>query len=668
LYPCIVTVTFSLLDGLSKPPQIAERCKELGYHTCALTDHASLAGSIQFIKALKDVCKCGHQKGIHDNGHKCRQRKCKCTEYAKESIKPILGCEFYLSAQPMTIKDKTNRRLTHLVVLAKNLDGWKALIKASSESNKPEHIYYQPRLDLETLASFGKGNFITFSGHMGSDMAEVVFAEPKLAYQAKTYEEAKLLVRPDWKEAVIQKAGQYVELFGKENFYLEIQLIDHIHLPAAVIVAKILRWVGKQLNIPCVATCDAHYPRKEDAPDQRIELCSQFETTLLQVERKIIAGEDTTLAGFFRSNNYHIPSLQEMEALHESDELTNTVKIADTCENYDILGKPILPQFDCPNGIHPDNYIRELCREGWKSKIANYISKDKLDIYADRVKYELSVIQNAGLAPYFLIVQDYVNYARNVLKCLVGPGRGSGAGCLVSNLIGITNIDPIEYGLYFERFYNPGRNTKDRVSLPDIDSDFPKNMREKIISYVANKFGSDHVAQMITFHRMQGKSAIKDVFRAHQKGTFDELNRISEFIPDEAEINDQLQLMKEVHGEASIIRWALENNADGLRQWCFINDKDEIDGEYAPLFKQAIRLEGTKRQKSKHASGIIISPTRLADICPMVYDSKTKQAVAGWEMNDLEAAGLVKFDILGVAVLDKIMGVADLLSTGDINV
>jgi DNA polymerase III subunit alpha len=667
--PLHVHSHYSLLDGLSKPTKIAERCANLNYSSCALTDHGTIAGAVQFVKALKDCCKCGHQKGIHDREKKCRVKDCSCEAFNKCGIKPILGCEFYLCPQDATVKDKTNRKLSHLVVLAKNLAGWNNLIQATSSANHPDHVWYKkPRLSLEKLASFSKGNFLCFSGHMGSDLANVCFADPGLAYKVKSYEEAKALVRPDWKEAVLGKARQYVELFGKENFYIEIQLIDQVNLPAAIVVARILRWAAKQLGIPCVATPDAHYPTKADAPDQRILLCSQFETTLSAVQYKVENDMDVTLGGFFKSNNYHIPSLEEIEALHEPEEVRNAVEIAEKCESYDILGKPILPTFQCPNDMDNNAYLRQLCIKGWNEIVKPILQDTSLEVkqtYADRIRYELDVVFNAGLAGYFLIVQDYVNFAKNK-GWLVGPGRGSGAGCLISDLIGITSIDPIPYGLLFERFYNAGRNTKDRISLPDIDCDFPRAYRDEVKDYVKQKYGWNKVSDMITFGRMQGKSAIKDVLRAHQACSFDEMNKISRAIPGEAEISDKLQEMKEATGEASIIQWALENNGEYLREWCFINDNGQLDGEYAPRFAQAIRMEGVKRSQGKHASGIVMSPVPLAEICPMVYDKSANDVVAGFEMNDLEAIGLVKFDILGVAVLDKIMGVQSLLEYGEI--
>jgi DNA polymerase-3 subunit alpha len=333
-------------------------------------------------------------------------------------------------------------------------------------------------------------------------------------------------------------------------------------------------------------------------------------------------------------------------------------------ESYDILNKPALPNFECPKGFNPDEYLRELCRNGWRDKIANNIPKDKQQIYVDRIKEELDVLQGAGLSSYFLIIQDILNNVKSN-NWLPGPGRGSAAGCLVSYLIGITAIDPIKYDLLFSRFYNSGRNTADRISMPDIDVDVPINKREEIISYIKNKYGSNKVSQMITYNTMKGRGALKEVLRVYGNVAFEEMNRITKYIPDEAKIADELQEMKEDTGEASIIRWALENNVDKLKEWCYINEEGELSGPLAKRFEQAIRLEGTKSNQSKHAAGIVISIDELSNVCPMIYDSKNDQLIAGMEMQDLESLGVIKFDILGVAMLDKIMTISDLLKNGE---
>jgi DNA polymerase-3 subunit alpha len=367
---------------------------------------------------------------------------------------------------------------------------------------------------------------------------------------------------------------------------------------------------------------------------------------------------------FFKSDNYHIPNMEEMQSIHTEEELENTFYIDSLCEDYSILQKPLLPKFNCPNNIDDDEYLRALCRKGWLEKIANNIPKEDHEKYTDRIKYELKILQKAGLSSYFLIVQDIVSYVRSN-EWLAGPGRGSAAGCLVSYLIGITEIDPIKYKLLFERFYNEGRNTADHISMPDIDVDVPINKRENIIEYIKQKYGTDKVAQMITFNTMKGRGALKEVLRVYGNITFEEMNKITKFIPDEAKIADELQEMKEDTGEASIIRWALENNIDKLKEWCYISNDGTLMGPLAKRFEQAIRLEGTKSNQSKHAAGVVISSEKLDQVCPMIYDSKNQQSIAGMEMQDLESLGLIKFDILGVAMLDKIMTVSNILAKGE---
>ena len=452
-------------------------------------------------------------------------------------------------------------------------------------------------------------------------------------------------------------------MFGEGNFYLEIQLIDKDTTPAQAVVAKALRWISKQTSIPCVATPDAYYPTSEDAEDQRVLLCSLLETTLPTIKKKMSSGESVPLSTFFKSNKYHIPSFEEMKTVHTEEEINNTLKIAEQCEEYNILREPILPPFECELG--PDEHLRQLCRDGWREKIKDIVPKEKHEEYSERVKHELKVLQGAGLSSYFLIVRDIVNYVRDS-GWLPGPGRGSAAGCLVSYLVDITSIDPIKYSLIFERFYNAGRNTGGRVSMPDIDIDVPVSKRDDIIDFIKNSYGLDKVGQMITFQTMMGRGAIKDVLRAYGGISFNEMNMITQHIPDKATVAEDLQEMMEETGESSVIRWALENKPDELRDWCYIDEEGNMQGRLSKRFEQAIRLEGTKRAQSKHAAGVVISPSPLNEICPMVLDTKAKQMLGGLEMQDMEDIGMIKFDVLGIAMLDKIMGVRDILETGDI--
>jgi DNA polymerase-3 subunit alpha len=662
----------SLLDGLSKPWQVAARVRQLGLGGCAMTDHGCLTSCVDFLKAMAEACKnCGHPKNRHADGGKgkCNLRDCPgCPGYEKAPLKPILGLEFYLCAQDAARREPDNRPLSHLCVLAKDIDGWRQLVKASSESNRPEFYYYKPRLDLDRLGSFAQGKMVAFSGHMGSDLANVCFGDPKSAYRAATYEEARAAAKPwpDLKKDVLALAGKYRELFGKDNFFLEIQLIDQQNLPAATIVAKTLRWVAKQTGIPTVATADSHYPAKEDAVDQRVLLCAATDMTMAQAQRKLKMGEDVQLGGFFRSNQYHIPSVEDMVKLHTPEELAGTMRVAEMCSLYSISSPPRMPKFDCPDGVPQEGFVRDLIEKGWTRKVAGKVDEAQHATYRQRIETEMGVLTKNELVPYFLIVWDICRYAQEELGCKAAKGRGSAAGSLVAHLLNITNCDPLKYDLLFERFYNDGRNAPGRVSMPDIDMDFPIAKREPIKAYVRKKYGEEHVCEMATFGRMQGRGALTDVLRAWEWGTHEQRKEITANIPDESEIADLLQEMREETGEASIIQWALENNGDALKEWCVLNEDGTLDGELRQYFAQAIRLEGTKRSQSKHAAGIIISTEPLADIVPMSYDKGTGRMNAALDMKALEDMGALKMDCLGVAAYDKCRGAFNSARTGKV--
>lgn len=612
---------YSLLDGLSKPKQMADRCKKIGATSCALTDHGNIAGTIKFY-----------------------------TEMRKSGIKPILGCELYLCKDDPKIQSKENKDLSHFLVLAKNYQGWQQLIKLISETNRPDYYYHKPRINLEELSKFCDGNLIGVCGHLGSLLADTLIDDGNHIGLDKIQDGLNLV-------------SKLKGVFGNDNIYLESQLIDSNRLEIQKTLTETIREIGKKTNTKIIATPDAHYCEREDAIDQRILLCNNLKTTLIDINNKLSNDEDAPMSCFFLSDSYHIPSFEEMMDIHTTEELENTHLVDSLCENYDILKNPQLPPFPCPENTGVDEYLRHLCREGWSTKIANKINKSDEQIYLDRIKYELGVLQGAGLSGYFLIIQDIVQKVRSS-GWLPGPGRGSAAGCLVSYLVGITSIDPIKYGLLFDRFYNAGRNNENYVSMPDIDVDVPINKREEIIDYIKNKYGHDNVSQMITFNTIKGRGALKDVLRVYGNITFEEMNKITKNIPDEAKIADELQEMKEETGESSIIRWALENNSENLKEWCYLNDNNELEGPLAKRFEQAIRLEGTKSNQSRHAAGIAINSKPLKETCPMVYDAKNDQLIAGMEMQDLESIGVIKFDILGVAMLDKIMTIKDLLSHG----
>lgn len=398
-------------------------------------------------------------------------------------------------------------------------------------------------------------------------------------------------------------------------------------------------------------TSDAvYYCTKEEAELHRIILCSGMKTSIPKVTAKLQKGEDFENKHFFTSEDYCLKPPSETSG---NEKLFEALAL---CEEYEITGKPMLPEFDVPEGFDSDEYLKELCRHGWKSKLApagKVADPKQKEIYLQRVKTELEVIFKANLSGYFLIVQDIVNYVKRQ-GWIAGPGRGSAAGCLISYLVGITEVDPIEFDLLFERFYNEGRNTEDHVSLPDVDMDVPAEHRDEVIDYIKEKYGIDKVSQMVTFGKLQGRAAIKEVLRINDAVSFSEMNAITDSIPDEAKISDQLELME----DKSIIRWALENESEALKSWCYYDEEGNLEGPLSRYFEQAIKIEGTNKSQGKHAAGVIISKHPLAEVCPMVKDKNGKM-IAALEMNDLEAMGHVKFDVLGIDLLSKIMEICE---------
>ena len=592
----------SLLDGLSKTARIAERIKDIGVTGCALTDHGSISNCVSFLKEMK-----------------------------KADKKPVLGCELYICDDHASIKSKENRSLAHLPVLAKNTIGWNNLMIAVSDSNNPDHYYHRPRLSLAQLSKYLDGNIIGFSGHLGSHVSNAI---EQYGF-----------------EGGLRTARILEKIFGKGNFWLECQLMDQKVTPKQLEIVEVVRRISAETEIPCIATPDAHYAYKEDAILQRILLCSNMGVNF-EKGRDPNFGMNT----FFLSDCFHIPTHEEMVGYgHTPEELENTNVILSQIEEYEILKPPMLKQFDCPKDMTPDDYLRDLCRGGWRKLIIPKVEKSKHEEYKNRVEEELGILQGAGLSSYFLIVQDIVKYVEDQ-GWLPGPGRGSAAGCLVSYLIGITKLDPIKHDLLFSRFYNAGRNTGDHIAMPDIDIDVPIHVRADITEYIKQKYGTENVSQMITYQTMKGARALKEVFRAYGDVSFEDINQITKNIVDEAKIADQLQEMD----DPSIIRWCLENKPKDFAVWCSLDKEGNLTGPYADRFDQAIRLEGTKCAQSKHAAGIIIAPTELSKLCPMIYDSKTKLQVAGMEMDDLESIGLMKLDLLGVAAFSKLMYVQEL--------
>lgn len=631
--PLHVHSSFSLLDGMSSAKDIAKRLVEAELIGSAITDHGNISGVLKFYSELK-----------------------------KKDKKSILGCELYICEQHSSIRSPANSKLQHLVVLSKNLRGWKELLKIVSRSNHPESFYRKPRLSLEEIAELNPQNLIAISGHLGSHIANSMFVDSYDAARKKNEQDIRAYLRPNCVDYMKDMASKLQNIFGKDNFFLEIQLIDQENLPINKVIAKGLRYLGQQMGIKRVGTPDAHYCRREDAEDQRILLCTSINRKIKDVYRAIERGEEVPLSTFFKSNNYHIPTYNEMVQVHQPEELENTLLVADMCENYDITNSPDIPKFQTPDGLSSIDYLRKCVKEGFdlKQKDIDKVCRDRnitIDDYRQRYKKEEQIIAEADLADYFLILKDILDYARNNGQ-LCGVGRGSSSGCLISYLLQITDVDPLQYDLLFERFYNSAR----RGNLPDIDCDVEKFGREAIIKYIIDKYGKDRVAKIATFGSLQGKAVVKDVFRGHGI-SFDEVNEITKFIPDPAKISGEIQEQHDLGNEDyGTIDWALDNNIKELSKWV-VRDQNtgQLSGPLSKQFMQAIRLEGCYKSVGVHAAGIIISNQPIEEVCPLIRSSDG-ELICGFDKKAVEEVGLCKLDLLGLSTLDRLHIIEDLIN------
>lgn len=672
--PIHVHTMYSCLDGFGSPEENVKRAKELGMTSLGISDHGNICGVIDHI----EYCN-------------------------KNKIKPIVGEEFYISHSPPNSK---SRWLTHMVVIAKNKHGWDDLRNASNLSHTKDCFYYKPRLQLFgeelSLEKFAKnGNLIAISGHQGSHLSDNLFSDlygdeetekPKLkaAYRTKlkTIDELKTLLKPNWLEDTCALALRMESVFGKGNFYIELQDClnpnDKLALWIQPLIVQCLREVAKQTNIPSVASSDPHYPKKENAPDQRILIMTNLKMTEKQVQAQFDSEDDVDMFTFFGTDEFYIKSYDEMKEKFTAEELERSNEIAAKVEEFSIKSQPIMPNIVIPKykpfnkevergTTDAEKFIFHLCYKGLDSSIRPY---DKTGIprekYVSRLESELKVIFEAGLSNYFIMTWDIVcaakyrpadhsfDWIKNLMEkgktdpIARGRARGSSGGCLVSYLTNITLIDPIKYNLSFARFYSKGRNTKDNVSLPDIDLDFAVLDRDWIIEYIKWRYGMENVAQISTFGRMQGRAAIKDVCRI--KGVSHEFaEEICKYIPDEATIADQLQEERDTGDEEyGIIDWALDNEGGLKLLYSADENKAVID--------QAIRCEGRIRSIGKHASGIVAMPGNVNTYFPMIYDAKTKTQVIGVDMRNVEKMGGVKLDILGTSSLDKLRMAQDLIN------
>ncbi|KKP98957.1 MAG: polymerase III catalytic subunit, DnaE type protein [Parcubacteria group bacterium GW2011_GWD2_38_12] len=563
------------MDGLSKIDALVEYAKSLGMESLALTDHGVMYGAIEFYKKATSA-----------------------------GIKPIIGCEIYLANN--TRHDKRSGiddKRHHLILLAKNTEGYKNLLKIVSKAHL-EGFYYKPRADKELLRQYSKG-LIAMSACLGGEIPRAI--------HAGHIEKAEKL------------ALEYQEIFGKGNFYLEIQ--PHPNLEGQDSVNNELIKISKKTGIPLVATNDSHYLKKEDAEAQDILLAVQTSNFMDDEDRLTMKMEDFSLK----------PTEEMISSFERAPEaIENTKIIADSCNLKIEIGKIQLPHFKVPGGYTPQTYLKELCFNGLKKRydinpedIEN--PKDFIKSILDRLDFELSVIEKMGYEPYFLIVQDFVNWAKSN-GIVVGPGRGSAAGSIVAYLTNITNIDPIKYELLFERFLNP-----DRISMPDIDLDFADTRRQEVLNYISQKYGQDKVAQIITFGTMAARAAIRDAGRALGY-TYDFCDQLAKLIPLGSNLKEALETPE------------------------FKNQYNN-DAQAKKLIDSAIKLEGVVRHASTHACGIVITKDPLIESVPLQNAAQDGNniIVTQYEMHAIEDLGLLKMDILGLKNLTIIENTLNLI-------
>lgn len=555
---------YSLLDGANRIKDLPVRAKELGMNAIAITDHGVMFGAIDFYKACKA------------NG-----------------VKPIIGCEVYVAPRGRKDKEpKIDEKYNHLILLAKNNEGYKNLAKLVSWGFT-EGFYYKPRIDKEILEKYHEG-IICLSACLAGEVNQAILNN--------NIEEAKKV------------ALWFKNLFG-EDYYLEVQ---NNGIKEQVLVNQKLVDLSRELNIPLVATNDAHYLKKEDAYNHEVLLCIQTGKKMTDEDRMR-----------FDTDELYVKSPEEMIEYFKNipEAIENTVKIAEKCNVEFEFGHTILPNYDVPEqySTHYD-YLESLTQAGLAKRYGQNITKE----IQERAQYELSVIKKMGYVDYFLIVWDYINYAKTH-NIPVGPGRGSGAGSIVAYSIGITDIDPIKYNLIFERFLNP-----ERISMPDFDVDFCYEKRDKVIEYVCDKYGKENVSQIITFGTMSARMVIRDVGRALDV-PYAETDKLAKMIPNELHIT---------------IKKALEQNRE-------LKELYENDATVKKLIEIAMALEGMPRQASTHACGIVITKEPVVNYVPLYMRDNTISTQ--YIMTTLEELGLLKMDFLGLRTLTVIQDTIDLV-------
>jgi DNA polymerase III subunit alpha len=572
---------YSLLDGASQLPDLVERAMALGMPAIALTDHGVMYGAIELLKV-------------------CRGK----------SIKPIIGNEMYVINGD--IEDKTKRyRKYHQVVLAKNTQGYKNLVKLTTISNlkgiQGKGIFSRPCINKELLQQYHEGLIVT-SACLGGEVPQAILkGDLKLAREVA-----------EW----------YKNVFG-DDYYLEIQ--DHGSIEDRIVNVELVK-IGRELGIKIVATNDSHFISCYDVEAHDALLCIQTQKLISEDKRMRYSGTEylksaEEMAKLFRD---HLPE----EVIQ--DAIANTIEVAEKVKRYDIMGEPRIPDYPVPKGHTADTYLEELAWTGLLERLKCRSRSEINSVYKQRLEYEIKMLQEMGFSTYFLVVWDYINFAR-LNGIPVGPGRGSAAGSLVAYSLKITNIDPVHHGLLFERFLNP-----ERKSMPDIDTDFCIERRDEVIDYVTRKYGKERVAQIITFNRLTSKAVLKDVARVLDI-PYKEADQMAKLIPVVRGKPTKLSVMISEESPAPEFREAYQKDPR-VQHWV----------------NMAMRIEGTNKTFGVHAAGVVISADPLDEIVPLQVNNDGA-VITQYFMEDLESLGLLKMDFLGLKNLTTIQKTVELI-------
>ncbi|MDR0971603.1 MAG: DNA polymerase III subunit alpha [Bacteroidales bacterium] len=591
-----VHTRYSILDGAASIKGLIDKVKALGMDSLAITDHGNLYGVFEFYKTAKD------------NG-----------------IKPLLGCEMYVARGSRFDRDSHYMSGDHLILIAKNLKGYENLMKLSSLSFEKEAFYRTPRIDKELLFQYSEG-LICSTACLGGIL-------PQLILNGSEKEAEKILL-------------EYKDVF-KDDYYIELQ---RHNLKEQEEVNPVLIELATRNNVKIIATNDIHFIEKKDYDAHKILIYLNTGKTISDENKLMYSGEE------------YVKSSEQMEELFKDipDAIENTQEIVNKVEDFSLERKPILPNFDIPSSFgsfsdfkenYPKekideeysqkeieekggrekilktkfetSYLRFLTYQGAKKRYGDPLSEDIIS----RIDYELKIMENMGFPGYFLIVQDFINYAQDKLNVIVGPGRGSAAGSVVAYCLNITTIDPIKYGLLFERFLNP-----ERISMPDIDVDFDDEGRGRVLDYIKTKYGEDHVAQIITFGSMAAKNSIKDVARVLEM-PLEEANKLTKMVP-----NDPKITLDKAYNNVEELKYLLENGSDLTKK--------------VLLF--ARELEGSKRNVGVHACGVIIGDDDLSKYIPLSYSKDYDMPITQFEGSLVENTGMIKMDFLGLKTLSII--------------